>query len=433
MFLERDWKKIVYCSLSIILLMICFSCKTPEDPLTEKPNTDSLILKLTGTELKSATFSLHTAGIVYPATLKLTRNSETVKTFSLFGKDTILTDKLLVPSTTYSWQILLKKTETDFLKSEPITGKTVDSTSHDFTWQIDTIGAEGSFGFDMAYISDNDIWVTGEFYIVPWGGPNGDRYNAAHWNGVIWEYIKIPVKDFQGHLFIDPIRAVFAFSKDNIWGSSGQSYVHWDGLNWSSELIPPIKGETNKIWGSSPNNIYFIGNSGSISHYNGTKFELVESGTTVDLLDISGTDENNIWVSGRSSDFTKWFFFKFNGNNFEVVSAPHTSAIWAQPNTNTLWRATSNGWQKQSTLFPYITEDISDYQYGSTRTTGTSESNIFMVGHFNSINHYNGSTLKLYTDLIGDGIFFNLSVTENKIYTVGYKNGNVILVKGTRK
>ena len=86
--------------------MIYFSCKTPENPLTEKPDTDSLILQLKGTELKSATFSLAAVEIVYPAMLNLTINSETVKTFSLYRKDTILTDKLLLPSTAYSWQIL---------------------------------------------------------------------------------------------------------------------------------------------------------------------------------------------------------------------------------------------------------------------------------------------------------------------------------------
>ena len=58
----------------------------------------------------------------------------------------------------------------------------------------------------------------------------------------------------------------------------------------------------NKIWGSSSNDLYVVGNNGKIAHYNGTSWQRIESGTTLNINDIWG-DFNEKTQSGR---FWQW-------------------------------------------------------------------------------------------------------------------------------
>jgi len=94
-------KSLTCCLLSGVILLPLFgftSCKEPATgPVTE--SRDSLVLKVNDAELTSATLSLHTVGIPFPAKLTLNRNGEPVKNFSLHRADTTLKDSLLTPKT----------------------------------------------------------------------------------------------------------------------------------------------------------------------------------------------------------------------------------------------------------------------------------------------------------------------------------------------
>ena len=56
----------------------------------------------------------------------------------------------------------------------------MDTTSHNFTWDIDTLGISGTLR-DVQIIDENNIWVVGEIET------DTATYNAAHWNGNDWE------------------------------------------------------------------------------------------------------------------------------------------------------------------------------------------------------------------------------------------------------
>lgn len=51
------------------------------------------------------------------------------------------------------------------------------------------------------------------------------------------------------------------------------------------------------IWGNSLDNTFFTYYSGGIAHYDGTKFTVMNSGTTTDLRDIDGNDER-VYIAG---------------------------------------------------------------------------------------------------------------------------------------
>ena len=60
----------------------------------------------------------------------------------------------------------------------------------------------------------------------------------------------------------------------------------------------PMDSGTTKwlygVWGSSENNVFAVGEGGSILHYNGSTWLPMESGTTVCLYSVWGSSENNV-------------------------------------------------------------------------------------------------------------------------------------------
>jgi hypothetical protein len=112
----------------------------------------------------------------------------------------------------------------------------------------------------------------------------------VHWDGIAWELMRIPFL-FQGDSFYNPIYAVFAFGADDIWFGIG-NLIHWDGTKyWSIGISLVFPSLVNKIWGSSSNNLYVVGNNGKIAHYNGTLWSRIESGTGLNIGDIWGIED----------------------------------------------------------------------------------------------------------------------------------------------
>ncbi|MGB9664445.1 MAG: hypothetical protein ACPL25_05950 [Ignavibacteria bacterium] len=61
----------------------------------------------------------------------------------------------------------------------------MDTTSHEFSWEITYLGDGGSSVlYDVAIINENNIWAVGEIYMNDsLGRPEPNAYNAIHWDG----------------------------------------------------------------------------------------------------------------------------------------------------------------------------------------------------------------------------------------------------------
>ena len=75
---------------------------------------------------------------------------------------------------------------------------TIDTTSHNFTFQTWTFGEHSSSTlYDAAIIDDNNIWAVGEIYLNDsTGQPDPQPYAAAHWNGTEWKLMKVSYHDY---------------------------------------------------------------------------------------------------------------------------------------------------------------------------------------------------------------------------------------------
>jgi hypothetical protein len=195
--------------------------------------------------------------------------------------------------------------------------------------------------------SPDDVYVVG-------GTP--DEGKIMHWDGASWSEVTIgvPVPLINWTYGFGPNDITFVGSEGTVlhydgstfelqstptdqdlwgvWGSAsndlyavggngreeGQSTIlHYDGTAWTKTATPaharPSVNAYFKVWGTSADNVYVVGQRGALARFDGTAFTEVESGASEDLVSLWGTGPNNIVaVGGRNNgqvviyDGTSW-------------------------------------------------------------------------------------------------------------------------------
>ncbi len=321
----------------------------------------------------------------------------------------------------------------------------MDTTSHNFSWEIDTIGIEGSYLRDVTIVDENNIWVVGNIET------DSGEYNAAHWDGEAWDLIKI-----QPQGYVQPIQCIYYFSENDIWFGQGGLPIQWNGIEYyrytpdnSTHLGQPT---IESIWGTSSSNIYFVGLNGSIVHYDGIICTEMESRTNVDLKDVDGTpDGEHVFAVG----------WKQSGEN---IVLEFTGDAWNElyynelylPTDSTYGRVTAVGvfgdtatfstkaglWKynfisQSSMIIPSTV--VKTYGLDIIDISGVYENDIIIVSLGARILHFNGMSWYRYENITDTFGFQNVYLNGGDIFrdfaiVVGYCcNGNhSIVVTGIR-
>jgi len=285
---------LIYTLLLPFLITACFN---PE------PEDYGLVLEAVDVVCVEATFRVTASGVPETWTCGLYRDDSLVVTETITGQSGYIRDTGLLPAADYTYHVSYMKEGRDKDRSDPVAVTTLDTTSHDFTWTVETLGDAGSYLNDVAIVDENNIWVVG--YIK-----KGDSiYNAAHWDGEKWEMVLV------GSVGVT-INGIYYISGDNIWVTTGIVY-HWNGSEWERYHLwdmgiihYPEDGGVYQVWGSSSDNVWFAGNNGTLVHYDGSRFRRVESGTDVDIQDIDGNDELTV--------ATAWSYWDQNSYLLEI-------------------------------------------------------------------------------------------------------------------
>ena len=310
----------------------------------------------------------------------------------------------------------------------------MDTTSHNFTWEIDTLGNYGSYLNDVWIVDENNIWVVGNI------DTDSGEYNAARWDGSEWE-LELIVNP-------DPIKGIYYFSEDDIWMVNGYP-MHWDGNEWTLYALHNygMQVAVEHLWGTSSSNMYFVGLNGSIVHYDGSGFTQMESGTTIKLRSITVSNDR-IWVTGYE-DFIGTILLEYRDNSFETVYfksdgffdihpdslSGKTMAVWTNnpDSVNVLipmgiYRVPFNG-HAEARLIP-------NYWQGFPWSIGgNSDNDIFTGGDFSSVYHFNGSTYQYYTEFSGRISTQSINMKANIVCLAGedYETGKAIIIRGNRQ
>lgn len=423
---------------------------------TEPINSLTLSVDVSCTE---AWLNIKAGNVSLPKKLEITRNGETALNITLSANDTTIYNDGLLPNKNYTYQAVLSNNQNS-VSSNRVSVITLDTTSHNFSWQLFTLGdiSTGSPSElrDVVIVNDTLAYAVGEIYVNDANGQTETQpYNLAKWNGKNWSYKRLYYKDkdYLGNDFImvlSSIKSITVFSENNIWFAVG-SVFHWNGIDsivdfsykilTSTGLLPGI----NSLWGNSNSNLYGIGNSGSIIHYSNSNWKKIESGTLYSLYDIFSNDGKTIYAAGGSFSNYNGVVVKGNSNGFSIFKEgrsinneqlfdPYFAGI-----ANTVWVSNSNMlyfggnllYRCKDNYFDFVKSLPGNYLGGNvngeywgaiSKVRGNGENDIIMVGEGNTIRHFNGSTwqqLGMPYDYSSNYTWLAVSMKNNSIITVG--------------
>ncbi len=429
--------------LQIIVTVGLLSCKKDEPCLTcPPPNVqhiflDTLIIDPTEVWLRVYTNDSSTAGAI-----EVYRDSGAILLKTIVGVDTTIIDSGLTPMSTHSYKAYRLQGGLRIDSTRVMRLRTMDTTNHNFTWQIDTLGDGGpSILRDVSAINDTSVWVVGELhYKDSSGNLQAEPFNAAHWDGNKWTPLRIYYV-YQGQNFYSALYAVFSFGPSDVWVGSNQP-EHWNGNTWEQYDVQGtvFTGYISKIWGTSSSNLYIVGKSGAIAHFDGSTWTRMDSGTDVDLLDVWGSPDGSVvWACGyyynkpgtyllRYSTQTSRWEIRYDGTSSEFSIRPDSlSGAYTGVYTPTKNRiyvgssagvyaapATTQGQAKRlsftSTYFPGFPRGL----------RGNASNDLTIAGAYTMIAHYNGMSWRYFSELRRPDEHFNaLSQTRNLIVAVG--------------
>lgn len=185
------------------------------------------------------------------------------------------------------------------------------------TLGVDTPLLNWSFGFGA-----KDVTIVGAAGTV------------LHWDGQAWTKQAAPTtQDLWG---------VWGAAPDDLWAVGGgglaagqATLLHYDGATWTSQVLPALQRpnvwQLLKVWGTSAENVYVVGQRGVVLHFSAGAWKEELVGASDDLVSLWGTGPDHIVaVGGRSNGIAS----VWNGTSW------HTESLAPLPGLNGVWMRT---------------------------------------------------------------------------------------------
>jgi len=369
-----------------------------------------------------------------PSSLILFVDDMPNQTLTLVSSDTLLYVDSLLPNRSYKIKATFAANNRQQTTNE-VVAKTMDTTSHNFSWQTFTFGEHSSSVlYDVAIIDENNIWAVGEIYMNDsLGNPDPNAYNAAHWDGQSFELKRIYTYSACNAVDYAPLKAIFAFSETNMIVTSGGSIGWFNGRTNKPDcsIRTLLTGSINKMWGTSNNDLYVVGNGGNIIHYDGISWKKIESGTATNIYDVYGiTDKNGsqrIFCAVSDFETTLKGILEISNNQINTLTSNIFGNIytaWAL-NTNQLFAGGHGLFKYRNNVWTKVNIDASLIY----RIRGDAVNNIFAVGGSGLITHFNGVNWQNQNVEAGAS-FKSCNMKGKTIVTVGEKNSKAIIAIG---
>lgn len=149
------------------------------------------------------------------------------------------------------------------------------------------------------------------------------------------------------------LHAVWAWDEDHLFIGGDGVLLQFDGQTWVSTAL---EGQVFGLWGSSPTNVVAVGSGGQVwRHDIGGVWSLEPSGTLADLRAVSGRNAFDIYAVGDSArvihyDGAAWW-------PMESASSGDYRAVWTARDMPTLLAGSDGVIQRRVTSPPHFSVD----------------------------------------------------------------------------
>lgn len=314
-----------------------------------------------------------------------------------------------------------------------------DTTSHEITWQTDTMGYYSSSLLDVWGTSSTNIYAVG---LLAEGGPQLNEF-IAHYDGLGWSKLGDDSLNWwiAGGLLAGihglSDSAIFVVgTRNNGYGVSG--FVgRWNGQKWFN-ISPDSSSSLLTVFARSMTDVYAAGDTGTLVHYDGNRWHRLNSGTTLDIWQITGLPDGEIYAvaSDYFNSFAGSVILRIEGDNVvqdQFFSVGQKFGIWGTTDgeayatgEGTFHKTNGSTWQEIITPNPRI---------ALWSVTGTRPNNVLVVGSFGAVIHWSGGSWKFYDELYdrsSSKSYFKAFAIDNKYFLVGNTPSHALITVGTR-
>jgi hypothetical protein len=181
---------------------------------------------------------------------------------------------------------------------------------------------------------------------------------------------------------------------NGVWGSSGSdvfavgdsgSIFHYDGTAWSA-VASPTPNNLNGVWGTAGSYVFAVGDNGTILRYDGLNWLTIPSATTNNLNRVWGNSDSDVFTVGDSGTILHYDGIVWSAvdsptpNNLNGVWGTAGSDVFAVGNVGTILHYNGSIW---SSIVSGTTENIK-------AVWGSSSSNVYALGSNGTFLYYNG-------------------------------------------
>lgn len=439
----------------IILLSTLLGCESSTMP-PSKPSPFTLSAE--NVSCTDVWLKISLNNVTLPKNIFMRRSdSDSYNVYHIWAKDTLLHFMGLIPGREYSYWYYIGDNydlPKDDLKnsSNVLVVKTLDTTSYNFTWKIDSIGSTQSLVNGIWGSSSNEVWAVGKFYSKNYWTSYIARYNGNGWSEMYPDLFGDPVRGLQA----GNLNGIYGISRDKIWvvgnGHDTNPFTKkdstwafaafwnvnkWEDISPRSFLLPLWA-----VWAYDEKNVWAVGPLGTILYYNGKTWTQQYSNAGYLLFDIHGTDPANLYAVGSDNSYSSGILLKFDGTGWQKVQTswygdriPFQS-VWVE-SEKSVWVAgigiliNGNGG-----------DDWNEHwvKNGLRKVRGLAVNDIFTCGDNGTIGHFNGKSLNMNRNIFPDqDVFYvcGIMAFKDKVFFAGqggngFMNRRGVIYTGTR-
>ncbi|MCP4350868.1 MAG: BACON domain-containing protein [Desulfobacterales bacterium] len=242
---------------------------------------------------------------------------------------------------------------------------------------------------------------------------------------LLWEKMETPVSE--------NLSGIWGTSENNVYavGNAG-TILHYNGNEWA-EMSTDTLYYLRNVWGNSENNVFAVGEQGTILHYDGNEQGIwteMETRTSADLRSIWGSSGNNIFAVSKQGAI-----LRYDGTNWETMPVTTLNSlydIWGISENNVF---TVGGTWNSFIIFHYDgniwTEMPTDVLKNIPFSIwGSSRNNVFAVGDSGMIIHYAGSIWKKMDSNTSKYLRSIWGSSRNNVFAVGV-DGTILHYNGS--
>jgi hypothetical protein len=299
-----------------------------------------------------------------------------------------------------------------------------------------------------------DIWASSPTDVHVVGHNDQNRGLMYHYDGKSWSDVKLAVS--QGGQIIGALdfSAIYGFGPNDVYAVGERIYtnpnpppnfldssliIHFDGVQWREITI--ARGRyLSSVWGANSQDVWAGGNNGALYHFKNGFWGKIDFDSLSFIASINGISESNvffivvkedIFLPNDSLNYQLW---NYNGNILSIIDSflitptnlQRKFGWWLWQSEGILYSSGFGVFKREGTTW----QKMLDYN-SSLRINGTSSKNIFAVGDYGKIFHWNGSNWLELSQMANTAIqLLSVWTGNNETFIVGHDGMKTYVLRG---